>query len=452
MKKYLLLMIILGVFAPIKADAQEAKKFLNIQEVKSPGGIKAWLVEDHTVPVIALEFSFRDSGAKTDPEGKQGRAQLASNTMDEGAGELTSEQFQKELQDLSLSLTFNADRDNFGGSLKTLSANKKRAFELLSLAVNEPRFDEEPVNRMRAANQSRIKGSMSNPKWIAARLQNDRLFEGHPYAKNSGGTLSSLAALTPSDLKEFHKTLGKNRLVVSVAGDITATELAPLLDQIFGALPDVPAPPDDKTTLKNAGKTYIFDQDIPQTIIEIAQNGIGREDPDYHTAQIMNFILGGSGFGSRLTDEIREKRGLTYGIFSFFREYEATKVFHVSTSTENKNIQDMITLIKAEWKKMKETPVSEKELQDAKSYLIGSLPLSLTSTNAIAELMLSLQLDNLPTDYLDTREATLRTITTADIQRTAQKLLDENSLTIVLVGKPEGIENAEIITQLPNVE
>lgn len=434
------------------ANAADKKQILDIKEVKSSGGIKAWLVEDHTIPVIAVQFSFRDAGSKTDPENKQGLAQLASNTMDEGAGDLTSEVFQKELQDLSLSISFDADRDNFGGGMKTLTANKSRAFELLTLALINPRFDEEPVSRMRDANISRIKGSMSNPKWMAARIQNDRLFEGHPYSKNSGGTLSSLAAITPEDLKAFHKSLGKNHLVVSVAGDITAEELSPLLDMVFGTLPKTPSPAKDKTDIKNAGKTYLFTQDIPQTIIEIAQKGIGRDDPDYQTAQLLNFILGGSGFGSRLTDEIREKRGLTYGVFSFFREYEATKILHVSTSTENKNVKDILTLVSAEWKKMKETPVSEKELKDTKSYLIGSLPLSMTSTDAIAALMLSLQLDDLPIDYLDTREAKIRAITPSNIQKTAKKILDENSFNIILVGKPEGIENAEIVTQLPNVE
>ncbi len=455
MKMILKLLLLISLFIPAAGYAQEnkpAKKFLDIIEVTSPGGIKAWLVEDHTIPVIALEFSFRDTGSKTDPAQKQGIAQFASNMLDEGAGDLTSEVFQKELQDKSISLSFDADRDNFSGSLKTLTANKDRAFELLKLSLTKPRFDPEPLERMRAANQSRIRGSMTNPNWMAARLQNDRLYEGHPYSRNSGGTLTTLAAITADDLRSFHKTLGKNRIVVSASGDITPEQLQKILDDVFGTLPEAEAAKQDKTDIKNAGKTFLFEQDIPQTIIEIAQKGIGRDDPDYHSAQIMNFILGGSGFGSRLTDEIREKRGLTYGIYSYFREYEAAKVFHVATSTENKNVADMISLIKAEWEKMKDQSISEKELTEAKSYLIGSLPLSLTSTGAIASLMNSLQLDNLPSDYLDKRSDIIRAVTIEDVQKTAQKLLDENAFTTIMVGKPIGIENAEIITKLPNVE
>lgn len=427
-------------------------KYLHIQNVESAGHIKAWLVEDHTIPVIALQFSFRDAGSKTNPADKQGLAQLASNTMDEGAGGIKSYEFQKALTDQSITLRFNVSRDDFGGQVKTLSRNKDKAFELLKLALTKPRFDTDPVNRMRASNQSRLKSSLSNPKWLAARLQNDRIFEGHPYALNSGGTLSSLANITPDDLRAFHKTLGKNQLVIGVAGDITADELKLLLDDVFGGMPDTQTSTPDMFTLQNTGKTYIYKQDIPQTIITISQKGVRHQDADYHAAKIMNFILGASGFGSRLMEEIREKRGLTYGIYSYFREYKETEALHISTSTVNEKTHKMIDLIHAEWDKMKDAPVSQKELQDAKSYLIGSLPLSLTSTDSIASILLSLQRNNLPIDYLDTRNTEIRKVTMKDIQNVANRVLDKNNFTTILVGNPQGFEKAEIITQLPNVE
>lgn len=427
-------------------------KFLNIQEVKGKSGINAWLVEDHTIPVIAMTFSFRDAGAKNDPMDKQGLARLASNTMDEGADEIDSQAFQKELQDLSISLSFNTDRDHFGGSLKTLTDNKARAFELLHLALTKPRFDQEPLDRMRAANQSRIKSSMSDPDWIAARIQNDRIFENHPYALNTGGTLSSLGNINAEDLRAFHKTLGKNQMVVGVAGDITPDELADVLDLVFGDLPDTAPRTNQKSPLTNAGKTYLFRYDIPQTIIEISQQGIDRTDPDYETAQVMNFILGSSGFGSRLMEEIREKRGLTYGIYTSFRQYEDADVMHASTSTANANVKKILTLTKAEWQKMADTPVTDKELQDAQTYLIGSLPLALTSTDSIAGLLASMQLDHLPADYLDSREKKINACTKEDVQKVAKRLLNPNDFTTILVGAPEGVGNVEEIKVLPNVE
>lgn len=300
---------ILALCAALFAPAAQAKEpVLDIQVITSDKGITAWLVEDHSIPVISFQFAFQGAGAALDPENKQGLAQMASNTMDEGAGDLKAQDFQRELRNLVISLGFTASRDHFAGSLKTLSKNKERAFELLKLAVNEPRFDKDPVERMSKANQSRIRSSLSDPDWIAARLMNDVAFAGHPYALNSGGTLSTLNAITPADLKAFHKArLGRNNVMVAVSGDITPEEVRIRLDELFGDLPEASLTPPADLTVQNSGKTFVYERDMPQTLIEIMQPGIDTHDPDYHAAQVMNFILGSSGFGSRLTTEIREK-------------------------------------------------------------------------------------------------------------------------------------------------
>ncbi len=440
------------VFASDVSARDVQKKYLDIQDVKSPSGISAWLVEDHSVPVIAIKFAFRGAGSKNDPDDKQGLARMLSNTLDEGAGDLDAQGFQKALSDDSISLSFGASRDHFTGQVKTLTLHKDRAFELLELALMAPRFEQEAIERMRAANKSRINASRSDPQWIAARLQNDRLFEGHPYALNSGGTLSSLDAIKEGDLRGFLKYLGKENLIVAASGDITAEELGLVLDRVFGGLPEGIKVQDAAYDLQNAGKSYVYTQDIPQTVIEIAQNGIGRADEGYYPAQIMNFILGESGFGSRLMEEIREKRGLTYGIYSYFRDYDDVDVMQVSTSTKNESVGEMLVLIKDEWQKMIDAPVSDKELADAKSYIIGSLPLQLTSTDSIADIILSLQLDHLPITYLDERADKINAVTAADIQNAARNLLDASSFTTILVGKPEGIEGAIMLDKLPNVE
>ncbi len=432
--------------------ANDDDKYLDIQSVTSDSGITAWLVEDHSIPLLAMRFVFTDAGAKNDTKDKQGLTRLASNTMDEGAGDILSQEFQKTLQDLSISLSFSAGRDNFNGKLKTLTQHQDKAFKLLKLAVNEPRFDQEPLDRMRASNKSRVKASLADPRWLNARIQNDILFEGHPYALNSGGTLTTLDSITPDDLHEFHKRLGRNNLVIAVTGAITADDLKQTLDNVFGALPVVEKHEKKTFKIKNTGKTYLHEKDIPQTVIEIAQNGISRNDEDYYAAKLMNFILGESGFGSRLMEEIREERGLTYGIYSYFRDFDETDVMHVSTSTVNESVSEMLGLIDAEWEKMKSQPVSEQELTDAKSYIIGSLPLSLTSTGSIASILLSMQLDNLPIDYLDTRAEKFNTISAQDIQKVANRLLDTDSFTTVLVGKPVGIDNVINIKDIPNVE
>ena len=433
-------------------------KTLDIQKVVSKKGITAWLVEDSSVPVISFQFAFKGAGAVNDPQDKQGLARMLSNTMDEGAGELDSQAFQKELQDLSISLSFNSGRDHFGGSVKTLTKNSERAFMLLEQAIMRPRFDPDPVQRMRAANQSRIRSSLSNPDWMAARVLNDTAFDGHIYAQNSGGTLSSLEAITPDDLRAFRrKHLGKNNVVVAVAGDINAKRLKIILDNVFAGLPDVEVTKHDKSELQNKGTISVYKQDIPQTVIEIMQPGITRDDPDYFTAQVMNFVLGSSGFGSRLTEEIREKRGLTYGIYSSFYNLDQIAAMSVSTSTKNESVPEMLATIQNEFTRMKDEGITQKELNDAKAYLIGSLPLSLTSTDKISGLMLSLLRDGLPIDYLDIREEALRAMTLDDVSSIAKRLLSPSEFVTVLVGQPptetlEWLGEINTIETLPNVE
>ncbi len=459
----IIVLVMLGIISFIRMPVEQQKttqdKFLNIEKVTSDSGISAWLVEDHSLPIIAMNYAFRGSGSKNDPSDKQGLAQLASNTMDEGAGEIDSQTFQKTLQDHSISLSFSAGRDHYSGSLKTLAQSKDTAFNLLHGALTEPRFDEEPLNRMCKANQSRIRSSISNPNWLAARLQNDRLFEGHAYAMNSGGTLSSLESITADDLRNFHKGLGKNQLVIGVAGDITAEELKQRLDEVFGDMPDVEHKDPEKRSLQNAGNTYLYKQNIPQTIIKLAQPGISRQDEDFYSAYLMNFILGSSGFGSRLMEEVREKRGLTYGVHSYFRQYDEADTLGVSTSTANENVQETLSIIRDEWNKLRLEPVSEKELKEAKAYVIGSMPLSLTSTNSISSILLSLQLDRLPIDYLDTRAKKIDAVSVDDIKAISKRLLDTQKITAIMVGNPPSLTATAIgdhkvneIAKLPNVE
>ena len=259
--RVLIALFVLFIAAPAHAE----KPLLDIQRVVSDSGIEAWLVEDHSVPVIAMRFAFADAGSKQNSVDQQGLAQLMSNTLDEGAGELDATKFQKALADHSISLSFSSGRDDFGGSVKTLSKYQDKAFELLKLALTEPRFDEDAVRRMRAANQSRIRSSLSDPEWIAARFLNDVAYAGHPYALNSGGTLSSLEAITAEDLRNYHSAvIGRNNVRVAVAGDMTADDLKAVLDDVFSNLPEVSLETPTRTDVQNQGEIVLFEKDIPQ--------------------------------------------------------------------------------------------------------------------------------------------------------------------------------------------
>ena len=389
MIKSILLTFVIMVFTTTNAVAG----ILNIQEVTSKNGIRAWLVEDKTIPVISIQFLFKGAGARNDPPAYQGLSRLLSNTMDEGAGDLTSTEFQKKLSQYSIGLSFSAGRDDFSGSLKTLTKYKETAFELLRLSLTSPRFDAEPVQRMIDSNISRIRDDMSDPEWIAGRIENDVIFEGHSYAQNAGGTLTSLSKITPAILKQKWKTdLTKARLIIAVAGDISADELAIQLDSIFVSLPAT-APKNDLklVDLRQPKKIILYKHDMPQTILSIVGQGVAQTDKDYFAAEVMNYIFGGGGFGSRLTDVIREKKGLTYGIYTQFSEMNLAQMFHINISAQNKNIQNIINEIAHEIDRIRTHDVTDQELKNAKSYLIGSTPLQLSSTDRIAGMMLSFQ-------------------------------------------------------------
>lgn len=452
MNRFLLLtFLFIFPFSPAQA---ESKRFLDIQTITTPGGVKAWLVEDHSVPLISLKFAFSGAGTVLDPDNKQGLVQLLSNTMDEGAGDLDSQTFQKALADHSIGLGYNASRDDFSGSLLSLTRYKGKAFDLLHLSLTAPRFDAEPVQRMKDANISRIRSSMSDPDWMAARLMYDTAYAGHVYARNSGGTISGLQAVTPDDLRDFARThLSRDRLLVAVAGDIKKDELIPVLDRIFGNLPATsPVIPIPDTKIQNSGSLTLLKKDLPQTMIQMAQTGINHKDPDWHAAQIMNFILGSSGFGSRLMEEIREKRGLTYGIYTGLSTLNHIDTMSLQTSTRNDKAKEVLDLIHAEWSRMKTTDITPQELADAKAYLIGSMPLSLTSTDNISDMMLSLMLDDLPDTYLDTADEKISAVSIADVRRVANKLLTPDGLITILVGNPSGITPTRTVETLPNVE
>jgi zinc protease len=433
---------------------QADEKLLNIQEVKSNKGITAWLVEDHSLPIIAVKFSFKGAGAVQNLAEKQGVARLLSNTLDEGAGDLTSEEFQKILNDNSITLSFNSGRDNFGGQLKTLSRHKEKAFELLRLSLTQPRFDEDPVERMRQDNIARIRSSVGNPDWIAARIFNDKAFENHPYALNSGGTLTTLQNITADDLRTHLKDyLTQDRLHIGVMGDITVKELEILLDEVFGELPKTGEVSTVKDLeLQNQNQTFIYEKDIPQTILTLSMPSIDRNDPEYYAAQVMNYIFGGGGFGSRLMEEAREKRGLTYGIYSSLVNQDHVNYLNIGTSTKNASVAEMKQIIQQQVEDIKTNGVTDQELEDAKSYLVGSLPTALSSTDKIAGILLTLQMNERDINYLDQYANNINTVTQDDIKRIANRILDIDQAITIMVGQPENVENTVEVKELNNIE
>ncbi len=414
---------------------------VEVQKVISPGGVEALLVEDHSNPIIALEIAFR-GGAALDPSGREGLAHLVSGLLDEGAGDLDSAAFQARLAELSIQLSFDSGLDNFSGSLRTLTENRTEAFRLLKLALAEPRFDAEPVERIRGQIQAQLRSRAEDPSTIAGRTLRRLFFDGHVYGRESDGTAESIAAITLEDLKGFvADRLGRDVLFVAAVGDISPARLSSLLDDTFGALRATATPaPVAETTPQSQGDLVVIEKQIPQSVVTFGHAGLKRDDPDFYAAYVVNYILGGGGFSSRLYEEVREKRGLAYSVYSYLSPYEHAALVVGGVATANARVAQSLELVRQEWARMADEGPSSEELARAKTFLTGSFPLRLSSSGAVANMLLGMQLQDLGVDYLDTRNSYIEAVTLDAAQRVAKRLFDEPALTVVVVGTPEEIE------------
>jgi zinc protease len=362
--------------------------------------------------------------------------------LDEGAGDLDSQAFQKQLEDNSIELSFSAGRDGFFGSITTLRDTSKLAFDLGRLSLTRPRFDPDAVERMRNQILVQLKRDMANPGYVAQRTFTETVFPDHPYGKLSRGTPETVAAITRDDLAGFVKRrFARDTLKVGVSGDISARELGRVLDTLFGGLPAKAEPfevPD--VSPKGAGETIGVTRPVPQTIIIMGQEGLKRQDPDWYAGQVLNYVLGGGSFSSRLMDEVREKRGLTYGVSSSIQPFEHASLIMASGSTANAVAGQALDLMRQIWGEVGANGITEQELNDAKTYLTGSYPLSFTNNGAIAGLVLQVQRDRLGIDYLNKRNDLINAVTLDDVARVARRLLKPDALTTVVVGQPEGVK------------
>lgn len=413
----------------------------DVQRVISLGGIEAWLVEEHAIPLISVEVMF-SGGSALDPEGREGVASLAAGLLDEGAGDYDSETFLIRLVDRSIRLGASATQDNFSVAVETLSIHRDVAFEMMGLALSAPRYDPDAIERVRQQLLVEVIQNERDPDWIAAMTWYETVYPDHPYGRSPQGTVISVNAITRADLQIFARNrFARNNLIVAVVGDITPAELSPLLDQTFGALPADAASWDiDEAGFANAGALRVVERDIPQSVAFFGLSGIKRADPDFYAAYVMNHILGGGGFTSRLTDEIREKRGLAYSVYTYLSPLRHGGLHIGSVGTRNDRVAESLDLIRAEFARLRHDGVSAEELADAKTHLTGAFPLRFDSNDRVARTLLSMQYNDLGIDYIDQRNSYIEAITLDDVNRVAQRLLVPGDLTVVVVGTPAGVE------------
>lgn len=411
---------------------------IEITDVTSPGRIRAWLVQDETIPFVALDIQFR-GGASMDAEGKRGAVNLMTAMLEEGAGKTDATQFAQAVEDLGASLSFSASDDTVSVGFRALSENRDAAADLLAQALSQPRFDDTALTRVRGQVQAVIRSEATDPNSIAAKEMAAQAWGDHPYATSINGTMDSVAALSRQDLVAAkNRVLARDRVVVGAAGDISPDDLGLLLDRILGGLPEqATAPLPEPAELLLTGGTTVIDWDSPQTVVSFAGPGIAIDDPDYFAAFVANHILGGGGFSSRLMEEIREKRGLTYGVGTGLATGLYGQTWQGGMSGSNATTAEAVDLIRTEWARMAEG-VTDRELTDAKTYLTGEYPLRFDGNGRIASILAGMQLIGFPIDYIDKRNALVETVTSDDVSRVAQRLLDADRLRFVLVGRPEG--------------
>lgn len=410
---------------------------MDIERVVSPGGIEAWLVQEDSVPVVVMEAAWK-GGSAADPEDKTGLAHMVSGLLDEGAGELGSAEFQIRMQDIAARMSFSADGDYFNGTLTTLANHREEAFELFAMAISEPRFDEDAVERIRRQIATSIARNRQSPDWIASNGWYKAAFGDHPYARDGEGTPESIAAIERDDLVAYtKKALARDNLKIAVVGPVTPSELRALLDRTFGALPqEAEVPEIPGVEVKKDGEVTVVVRDFPQSVVMFGLEGVAREDPDFIPAYVMNYILGGGSFSSRLTEEVREKRGLAYSISTSLYPMDSAAMLLGQVGTKNERVGQTLSLIRQEMARMAEEGVTAGQLDDAKTYLTGSYPLRFTSNRSIASQLLGIQIAGYGIDYVDSRNALIEAVTREDVARVAKRLLRPDDLLVTIVGKP----------------
>lgn len=435
MRKFILALLLL---CAVVTTAEAAPK---IERIKTPLGLEVWFVREPSIPMLALQATWR-GGSSSDPVGQEGLAQLAMGLLDEGAGDLAADDYQTALQEAAISIDFSADRDYTSVSLRTLTQNRTRAFELMKLAMTAPRFDAEPVERVKAQARVAYERGRANPNVLAGERFSQLAYGDHPYGRRSSASAESLERIDRTALADFTRNLlARSNLVIGAVGDIAPDELARLVDASFGALPAQPnVTLPAQVTPKTAAQPVVIPFPNPQSIVIFGAPGIAREDPDWYAATVLNQVLGGGGMASRLFEEVREKRGLVYSVGTQLTPYKATSLVSGSLATSNAQVGDALKLVRAELARVAKEGVTDVELSAAKSFMTGSFPLRLTSNAAIAGMLVAIQNTGLPPDYIEAYPGLINTVTQADIQRVAQRLFARDDYLIVVVGQPAGLE------------
>lgn len=434
LKPVILAMFVLWAL-PLRAE-------IAIQEVTSPGGITAWLVEEHSIPFVALEIRFR-GGSSLEAPGKRGAINLMTALLEEGAGDLDARGFAKARETLAASFRFDVHDDALSVSAQFLTENRDQAVGLLRSALTSPHFAEADIERVRGQVLSNLRSRQTDPDAIASNTFDALAFGDHPYGSHNSGSIESVSALSRADIVEaYGRVIARDRIFVGVVGDITADELGALLDRLFEGLPEVGAPEARRVEFLAPGGITVVPFETPQSVARFGHAGIERHDDDFFAAFVVNMILGGSNFNARLMNELREERGLTYGVRSYLLPMLLGESVMGHFSSSNDRMAEAVALVRSEWARLAEAGVTAEELRLAQTFLTGAYPLRFDGNGPIARIMVGMQMIGLPIDYIATRNDRINAVTLEDANRVAAQLYRPEALHFVIVGQPVGIESS----------
>lgn len=416
-----------------------ARAEIDITPVTTPSGLTAWLVQEPDIPFVALDLMFL-GGTVLDSDAQSGAVALMTALLEEGAGDMDAQAFATQTEELAARISFDSGRDTITVSARFLTENMDEAIAHLHAALTQPRFDADAIERVRGQMLAQLRRDALDPNTLAGRAFAQAAFGDHPYARAGDGTPETVAALTRDDLLAAHgAAITRDRVYIGAAGDITPDTLSALLDKLFDGVPTATAPLPARTEfLATAGETVI-DFDNPQSVVAFGHRGVARDHPDFMAAFVLSEVFGGGRFGTRLMTSLREERGLTYGVGTFLSSGSYGDSYQGRLSTDNRNVPQVIELLRDEWARMAEDGLSAEELARIQTYMTGAYALRFDGNGSIASILASMQYQGFDIDYVNRRNDMINDLTLDQMNRVANEVFAPDELVFVIVGRPVGL-------------
>jgi zinc protease len=360
-----------------------------------------------------------------------------ASLLDEGTTTRSSRQLAEQIDFVGGSLAVQASEDYTTASARTLKKDIDLGFTLLADILQHPAFPKQEFERVRSQILGEISSDNDDPGHVAMKAFNQLVFQNHPYRWPVNGTEETLNKITLADVQSFYtKEYLPNQVILTIVGDVTAEQATTLVQTHFGSWKKgaVPSRSVKKPTAIDKKTVQLIEKDLTQSTIVIGHPGISRTNPDFYAVTVMNHVLGAGGFSSRLMDSIRDKQGLAYGIMSHYDARVMPGSFWINLQTRTETTNQAISGVLIEMKAIREAPVSDQELADAKAFLMGSFPLRLDSTSKLAQVLAQVEFFGLGFDYFSQYPKWIERVTKEDVQRVAKQYLDPQHYALVVVG------------------